>query len=77
MLSGIENLINLKVLDLSFNKLTTIDSLKGCVSLERIDLQGNLIKDLKNFERISTGLTKLQNLYLQNFNGEAQNPCCS
>ena len=71
MLSGIENLINLKVLDLSFNKLTTIDSIKGCASLERVDLQGNLIKDLKTFERISPGLTKLQNLYLQNFNGEA------
>ena len=59
MLSGIECLINIKVLDLSFNKLTTIDSIKGCVSLERVDLQGNLIKDLKNFERISSSLTKL------------------
>ena len=76
MLTGIEGCINLRVLDLSFNKLTTIDALKGCINIERLDLQGNLIKDCKPIDRISPYLTKLKNLYLQEFTGENGNPCC-
>ena len=38
MITGIDNLLKLKVLDLSHNKLTTVDALKGCISLERLDL---------------------------------------
>ena len=77
MLSGLENCISLKILDLSYNKLMTFDALKGCEALERLDLQGNLVKDLKPIERISGALTKLTNLYLQEFNGEGANPCCN
>ena len=76
VISGMENLNKLKVLNLSYNKLTTCDALKGCVSLMRLELQGNLLKDTKPIERIEEGLTNLVGLYLQEFNGEASNPCC-
>ena len=43
MLTGIDTMINLKICNLSYNKLTSIDALKGCVKLEILFLQGNLI----------------------------------
>ena len=45
MLTGFESLVNLKILDLSYNKLSTIDPIKGCVLLEKLWLQGNQIND--------------------------------
>ena len=59
-----DNLLKLKILDLSHNKLTTLDALKGCISLQRLDLQGNQIRELKVIERISSSLINLQVLYL-------------
>lgn len=76
MLSGMESLTKLKMLDLSNNRLTSIDSLKNCVALERLDLQNNLMKDTKSLERISSSLINLTNLYCQDFNGQNANPCC-
>ena len=76
MLTGMESLVNLKICNLSYNKLTSIDGIKGCTSLERLDLQGNLIKDIKAIERVAPSLTKLVNLYMQEFNGEGANPVC-
>ena len=76
MLSGIDTLLKLRVLDLSHNKLTTIDAVKPLASLERLDLQGNMIKDVKALERVGPSLTGLTILYLQDFDGNSQNPCC-
>ena len=70
MLSGIDNLQNLKILNISYNRLTNIDIVKGCKSLESIFAQGNQIK------AVSFELKSLISLYLQEFNGEGQNPCC-
>ena len=61
---GIETLVNLKHLNLGYNRLTQVDSLKGCVALERIDLQGNQIKDTRTLEVIAGGLENLKVLYL-------------
>ena len=33
LLTGIDKLTNLKILDLSYNNLTTIDVIRGCLSL--------------------------------------------
>ena len=38
MLTGMESLVNLRICNLSYNKLTSIDGLKGCGKLERLDL---------------------------------------
>lgn len=38
VLTGIEALLNLKYINLSFNKLVQIDALKGCAALERLEL---------------------------------------
>lgn len=38
VISGIDALVNLKHLNLSYNKLTQIDALKGCVALEKIEV---------------------------------------
>ena len=70
MLSGMDSLAKLKVLDLSHNRLTSIGSLKTCASLERLDLQGNLFKDTKSLETIAAGLPNLINIYFQDFNAE-------
>jgi Leucine-rich repeat (LRR) protein len=37
VISGLEALINLKHINLSYNKLTQIDALKGCILLEKIE----------------------------------------
>ena len=76
MITGIDNLLKLKILDLSHNKLTSIDALKGCIQLETLSLQNNQIRELKGIERISPSLLNLQVLYLQDLNGQNPNPCC-
>ncbi len=65
-LSGIENLTNLRYLDLSYNK---IKSLKGVrinrlSKLEKLYLQGNQIKSLEGVD--FTGMDKLERLNLDN-----------
>ena len=77
MLSGIDTLTKMRVCDLSHNKLTTVDAIKPCIGLERLDLQGNMIKDPKALERIGAFLTNLAVLYLQDFDANNQNPVCS
>ena len=77
MLSGIDTLTKLRACDLSHNKLTTVDAIKPCVALERLDLQGNMIKDCKALERIGPFLENLRVLYLQDFDANNQNPVCS
>ena len=77
LLSGIETLVNLKCLNASYNKLTQIDPLKSCVALERLELQGNQIKDTRTIEAIGSALNSLKVLYLQEFNKSGQNPVCT
>ena len=76
IITGIDSLINIKHLNLSYNKLTQVDSLKGCVALEKLELQGNQIKDTRTFESAAPGLGNLRILYLQEFNQTAANPVC-
>lgn len=77
VLTGIESLINLKHLNLSYNKLTQLDPLRGCIALEKIEAQGNQVKDTRTLESISGGLLNLKILYLQEFNKSGANPLCS
>ena len=77
MLTGIDALVNLTVLDLSYNRLTSVDVLKGCKRLEILFLQGNQIKDTRTIEKIGGGLGSMINLYLAEFNGQGANPCCA
>lgn len=38
VITGLDVLTNLKHINLSYNKLTQVDSLKGCTQLEKIEL---------------------------------------
>ena len=76
MLSGLDLCVNLKILDLSYNRLSTVDPIKGCVKLEKLWLQGNQIKDMQSLTRTAPAMDNLKLLYLQEFNGEGMNACC-
>ena len=65
--------MDLKLLDLSYNRIAQIGSLEPCKKLQKLDLQGNRIIDLKSFPET---LTQLRTLYLQEFMMTAQNPVC-
>ena len=50
--------------------------MKGCTALEKIEVQGNQIKDTRTLESIAPALLNLRILYLQEFNGSGGNPLC-
>ena len=64
VINGIESLVNLKCLNAAYNKLTQLDPLKVCVMLERLEVQGNQIKDTRTLESIGGTLVNLKVLYL-------------
>ena len=51
--------------------------MKSCVALERLEVQGNQIKDTRTIEAIGGTLTSLKVLYLQEFNKTGANPVCA
>ncbi|XP_047245912.1 leucine-rich repeat-containing G-protein coupled receptor 5-like isoform X2 [Girardinichthys multiradiatus] len=57
-----EQLPNLQLLDLSYNKIQTLPSFSGCESLQKIDLHHNEIEELR--ENTFTGLMTLRSLDL-------------
>ncbi|XP_038161126.1 leucine-rich repeat-containing G-protein coupled receptor 5-like [Cyprinodon tularosa] len=57
-----EELPNLQLLDLSYNKIQTLPSFSGCESLQKIDLHHNEIEELR--ENTFTGLMSLRSLDL-------------
>ncbi|MCH4198720.1 MAG: cell wall-binding repeat-containing protein [Clostridium tyrobutyricum] len=60
-ISGIENLTNLKTLDLSWNEISDISKLKSLNSLEILNLEGNEISDIAPIK----DLTNLHDLDLR------------
>jgi Leucine-rich repeat (LRR) protein len=77
LINGIESLTNLKCLNLAYNRLTQLDPLKGCIMLERLEVQGNQIKDTRTLESIGSSLVNMKVLYLMEFNKSGPNPVCS
>ncbi|KAM4523733.1 leucine-rich repeat-containing G-protein coupled receptor 5-like [Fundulus diaphanus] len=57
-----EQLPNLQLLDLSYNKIQTLPSFSGCESLQKMDLHHNEIEELR--ENTFTGLMNLRSLDL-------------
>ncbi|KAM4711970.1 leucine-rich repeat-containing G-protein coupled receptor 5A-like isoform 2-T2 [Anableps anableps] len=57
-----EQLPNLQLLDLSYNKIQTLPSFTGCESIQKIDLHHNEIEELR--ENTFTGLMTLRSLDL-------------
>ncbi len=53
IISGLEGLISLKRLDLSFNKIRKLENLEQLTALESLDVRGNLIDDLSDLKTIS------------------------
>jgi Leucine-rich repeat (LRR) protein len=51
-ISGLENLINLKDLDLSFNSITEIEGLDNLENIKFLNLASNLFTDIKGFENL-------------------------
>ena len=51
--------------------------MKGCVALERIEAQGNQIKDTRTLEILGQNLVNIKVIYLQEFNKSNPNPVCS
>ena len=64
VMTGIETLVTLKCLNVSYNKLTQLDPLKALLTLERLEAQGNQIKDTRTIEAIGNTLTSLRVFYL-------------
>lgn len=62
-LEGIENLMNLKVLRLSYNSIRNIEPLKSLKKLKVLDLNENKIVDISPLE----GLNNLNKLYLSKY----------
>ena len=79
-LGGVEGLsVDLRRLDLSFNKLQRIDALESAPflsSLVFLDLRGNKIENIGEVHILIT-LTALRTLYFRGPDGEDANPCCS
>lgn len=76
---GLENLIELKRLDLSFNKIGRLEGLEGlalCESLVFLDLRGNRIENIGEVHNL-LGLVALRSLYFRGPEGEDANPCCN
>ena len=59
---GINNLVNLTILDLSMNMIEKIENLDGLGKLEQLLLFGNRIRVAENFD----GLTNLKLLKVNN-----------
>jgi len=59
-IEGLQNLINLKELNLSENKITEINHLENLVSLKKLNLSGNKIKEIEGLK----SLKQLNQLYL-------------
>ena len=76
-LDGIEELENLEFLNVSHNKIITLSTFSKFINknkLNTINIKGNLIYDLKEFDNL-VGFTKLQTLILSE--GNDTNPVCS
>jgi hypothetical protein len=76
--SGLEKCVHLKMLKLSYNKIANASVLStgqtgGLIKLQRLELQGNKISEIKN---LPEGLPLLEVLYLQEFNQDGMNPIC-
>lgn len=61
-IKGLENLVDLNKLYLSFNKITEITGLKNLIKLKTLHLQGNKIRKIKGLDN----LKNLEYLYLNN-----------
>lgn len=58
-------LINLKILDISGNKLVNIDGLQYCIQLEELWCSDNNIDNWATIDQYSNILTKLHTIYLE------------
>lgn len=65
----------LKILDLSFNRLSRIENLDCLKCLQKLDLRGNDVKDVTNIYKLNCNQS-LDTLYLQSLEGNHANPCC-
>ena len=77
ILDGIENLINLEYLNASHNQIQTLTCFKLFTNkkkLNTLNIKGNLIYDLKEFDNL-VGFSSLQVLVLSE--GNHTNPVCS
>ena len=61
-IKGLDNLVNLRELDLSYNRITEIKGLNNLVNLQKLDLSDNMITEIKGLDN----LTNLQKLDLSN-----------
>ncbi|XVE54207.1 hypothetical protein DITRI_Ditri03aG0061900 [Diplodiscus trichospermus] len=69
-MEGLSTLVNLRVLDVSSNELTSVNDIQNLTRLEHLWLNDNQIESLENIaEAISTSTEKLTTIYLVN------NPC--
>lgn len=59
-IEGLENLTNLKELNLQYNQIREIKGLESLINLQKLNLMDNKIEDLKGLEN----LNNLQGLYL-------------
>eukprot|EP00795_Rhopilema_esculentum_P011556 gene11556-21790_t len=57
--TGLEQLVNLEVLDLSSNRITRIGSISSCTKLQRLNLSDNQLISLKGLEELHS-LTSLE-----------------
>lgn len=65
-IKGLDQLIQLKVLNLEGNNITSINNLKSLTNLEKLNLNQNKITEIKNLD----SLTNLKELYLSRNNIE-------
>lgn len=68
-------LVNLKVLNLSFNAIKSIEALNPLPNLQELYLQSNAIASV-DFKSLARKCPKLQVLSFQNADGSASNPIC-
>ena len=66
----------LKLLDLSFNRISCVENLECLTCLQKLDLKGNQIKDTTSIYKLKFN-PNLDSLYLQTLEGKHANPCCS
>ncbi|OMO58242.1 Leucine rich repeat 4 [Corchorus olitorius] len=69
-MEGLSTLVNLRVLDVSSNKLTSVNDIQNLTRLEDLWLNDNQIESLENIaEAVAGSREKLTTIYLEN------NPC--
>lgn len=77
-IEGLDTCMQLRKLNLSFNKIKRVENIWHLTKLECLYLQGNVLDrvhvlDLQNMAQLSA----LKVLYLQSLDRSKTNPCCS